>query len=103
MIYTIMRWDIMKWILLGLFIIILSLFIKKRGYVVKDKTGKEVKTKEFFNRWKSGVEGITPLQISKSQVTGTLYPLCLMSSLLSLNADTGKVCLCTLYPSNLKT
>ena len=37
----------------------------------KDKEGNKLKFKEFMNRWKNGIEGITPLQKIKSQVTGT--------------------------------
>ena len=32
----------------------------------KDKEGKKLEPKEFFKRWKEGIEGITPLQQSKS-------------------------------------
>jgi len=37
--------------------------------VWKDKAGKKLTFKEFFSRWKQGVEGITP----KQQVQSVLY------------------------------
>ena len=37
----------------------------------KDKEGKSLTRKEFFKRWKSGIEGITPIQKLKTQSLGT--------------------------------
>lgn len=37
----------------------------------KDKDGKEVGRKEFFSRWKQGIEGITPLQQAKMAYKST--------------------------------
>ena len=37
--------------------------------LMKTKTGEEITWKEFFNRWKWGIEGITPLQQTKSLFT----------------------------------
>ena len=70
MILDIFNWNIIKWVLLGLVIIFIVIKTKKRGYLLKDKSGKKVKTKEFFSRWKDGVNGITPIQQSKSQLMG---------------------------------
>jgi hypothetical protein len=39
--------------------------------MIKDKTGKEYTYKEFISKWKEGIEGITPLQQTKSQINGT--------------------------------
>lgn len=61
-----------KWIILGVVIIVISIITIKRGYFFKvKKTGEKLSTKEFMTRWKQGINGITPLQISKSQVMGT--------------------------------
>ena len=37
----------------------------------KDKKGNKLTTKEFMNRWKKGISGITPLQKLKTQMNGT--------------------------------
>jgi len=37
--------------------------------VWKDKQGKTLTSKEFINRWKEGIEGITPIQKLKTQMT----------------------------------
>ena len=52
----------------------MSLFFKvklKRGFFWRDKKGKKISLKEFKNRFKKGVEGITPLQTLKTQILGT--------------------------------
>lgn len=69
-----MRW---YWILLIIFCIsiILRARIKKRGYLIKDRLGKPVKTKEFLTRWKQGIEGITPLQSTKTSIMGNWITL----------------------------
>lgn len=38
--------------------------------MLKDKDGNKLTTKEFFSRWKKGIEGITPLQRISIQLTG---------------------------------
>ena len=43
----------------------------KRGHFWKDKEGKKISLKEFKDRFKQGVEGITPLQTLKTQILGT--------------------------------
>ncbi|MEA3414061.1 MAG: hypothetical protein U9Q99_00850 [Nanoarchaeota archaeon] len=45
--------------------------IKRRGYFAKDVKGKKLKTKDFFKRWRSGIEGITPLQQARTNLLGT--------------------------------
>jgi len=37
----------------------------------KDKVGNKLTFKEFITKWKSGIEGITPLQKIKTQIGGT--------------------------------
>lgn len=51
------------WIVLALFILsVIFVRIKRRGYFWKDKQGNKVTAKEFCQRFKEGVQGITPLQ-----------------------------------------
>lgn len=42
---------------------------------MKDKEGNKITTKEFMARWKDGIEGITPLQKIKTQLTATRIQL----------------------------
>lgn len=49
--------------------------IKKRGYLIKDTSGKKLKRKEFFKRWKEGIEGISPLQQARTNLMGTWITL----------------------------
>lgn len=44
--------------------------IKKRKYFMIDKSGKKIGVKEFFSRWKNGIEGITPLQQAETNLMG---------------------------------
>ena len=39
--------------------------------IFKDKQGNKLTSKEFFARWKQGIEGITPAQQVKVQITST--------------------------------
>jgi hypothetical protein len=41
----------------------------------KDKQGNKITWKEFLSRWKDGINGITPLQKTKTQITGTKIQL----------------------------
>ena len=41
----------------------------------KDKEGNKLTWKEFFGRWKEGIDGITPLQKTKTQITATRIQL----------------------------
>ena len=63
-----------NWIALTIFIvcsIIIFIRTKKRGFFWKvKKTGEQLKFKEFMKRWRRGVEGITQLQISRTEVIG---------------------------------
>lgn len=51
-----------------------------------DKEGKKVTTKEFFKRWKSGIEGITPLQQAKTSLMGNWIVLSGIVSGMVVNA-----------------
>ncbi len=41
----------------------------------KDKQGNKLTYKEFIGKWKKGIEGITPLQKIKTQITATRISL----------------------------
>lgn len=59
------------WIALILFIaLIIRARIKKKGYFWEDKQGNKLSFREFTKRWKQGIEGITPLQQTKTQLMG---------------------------------
>lgn len=60
--------------------------VRKRGYLMKDKKGKKVNTKEFFRRWKKGIEGITPLQQTKTSLLGNWIVLSGIISGMVINA-----------------
>jgi len=49
--------------------------IKRLNYFWKDKEGKELSYREFMDRWKKGMEGITPLQQIKGQLNSTYIML----------------------------
>ena len=42
---------------------------------MKDKEGNYLTTKEFFKKWGEGINGITPIQKLKTQLTGTRITL----------------------------
>lgn len=42
---------------------------------MKDKYGNKLTIKEYFKRWGKGIEGITPIQKLKTQITGTRISL----------------------------
>jgi hypothetical protein len=44
--------------------------IKSRGYFWEDKEGNKLEFRQFMSRWRKGVEGITPLQQSKTNLMG---------------------------------
>jgi hypothetical protein len=61
------------WEILGLIlfvVIIIRARVKKRGYFIKDKQGNQLKFKEFTQKWKQGIEGITPLQQTRTTFMG---------------------------------
>jgi len=59
-----------EWIIIIILLLIIWIRVKKRGFFWKDKQGNELTFKEFTKRWKEGVEGITPLQQSFTQLLG---------------------------------
>ena len=60
------------WILtIFIILIIVKARIKKKGYFWKDTKGEKLNSKQFFKRWGEGIEGITPLQQTKTQLMGT--------------------------------
>ncbi|RLG10587.1 hypothetical protein DRN69_08810 [Candidatus Pacearchaeota archaeon] len=59
-----MWWEWLIVISIILFLVVRAK-IKKRGYFWKAKDGSKLTFKEFMNRWKSGIEGVTPLQQKK--------------------------------------
>jgi len=50
--------------------------------VWKDKEGNKLTYKEFIGRWKEGIEGITPKQRIKSQMTG--YKITMLGMILGI-------------------
>lgn len=61
-----MIWLIVLLVLIGL----ITLRVLIRGYFWKTRDGEKLKFKEFMKRWKIGIEGITPLQSTKTQLMG---------------------------------
>lgn len=64
-----MKWFVIPAILLGLIVLRLLLRLSQ-GYFWKTKKGEKLKFKDFMKRWKRGIEGITPLQSTKTQLMG---------------------------------
>ena len=64
-----------KWIIpiIAIGILIILIRNKKRGFFWKARNGEQLTFKQFLGRWKSGVEGITPLQQTKTSLWG--FPL----------------------------
>ena len=57
-------------IIIAFILIGLRAKIKKRGYFWLDKKGNKVTLKKFLGRWKDGIEGISPVQQTKTQLMG---------------------------------
>ena len=53
-----------------IFIVMTLIRTKSRGFFWKAKDGSELSMREFFKRWGKGIEGITPLQQSRTQLLG---------------------------------
>jgi len=62
-----------EWLIIILFVIIIYARNKKRGYFWKAKDGTKLSFKEFLKRWGNGIQGITPLQQTKTSLLG--FPL----------------------------
>lgn len=60
----------LRWIIIAI-ILISVIRVKKRGFFWLAKDGTELTFKQFMSRWRIGVEGITALQQSKTQLMGT--------------------------------
>lgn len=54
------------WFLIVFILFIIFLRTRKRGYFWKDKAGNKLTFKEFLGRWGKGIEGITPLQQTRT-------------------------------------
>lgn len=42
---------------------------------MKDKSGKEITSKEFMSRWKGGIQAVTPNQINNINIIGNIMVL----------------------------
>lgn len=71
------NWLVLKdyWFLIVLLLVvgIIIVRIKRRGYFWEDREGNQLSLKEFMERWRKGVEGITPVQQSLTSLWS--YPL----------------------------
>ena len=68
-----------EWIILIIFISIVWIRVEIRGFFWKTRDGEELCFIDFMRRWKNGVEGITPLQQTKTTLWS--YPLVIMGIL----------------------
>jgi len=64
-----------EWIIPIILILIILIRVKKRGFFWKARNGTKLTFKQFIKLWKEGVEGITPLQQTKTSLWS--YPLVL--------------------------
>jgi len=55
-----------QWLIPILIILIIFIRVKSRGFFWKAKNGEQLTFKQFLKRWKQGVEGINPLQQTKT-------------------------------------
>lgn len=60
-----------EWFVIVLFFLIIIIRVKVRGFFWKARDGSELTLRQFFKRWRKGIEGITPLQQTRSQLLGT--------------------------------
>lgn len=75
------------WIVFVIGIILFTLIrTNKRGFFWKDRAGNKLSFKEFLGRWKEGVEGITPLQQTRSSIMGIWIVMAGIISGISVNA-----------------
>lgn len=65
--------EFFEWILIILFITLVVIRNKKRGFFWKARDGSELNFKQFMRRWRKGIEGITPIQQTKTTLWS--YPL----------------------------
>jgi hypothetical protein len=59
----------------GYYIVIVSVMMRWMMKFWTDVEGNKLTFKEFMARWKKGIEGITPLQQSKSSLMGSVIVL----------------------------
>ena len=74
---------------LGLFILTIIykvIIIRRRKYFFKDVDGKKMGIKKFFERWKEGIEGISPLQQARTSLLGNWITLSGIVAGLTINA-----------------
>lgn len=64
-----------EWVILIIILLVLVVRVKRRGYFWKDRKGNKLTVKQFLKRWGQGIEGITPLQQTKTTLWS--YPLVL--------------------------
>jgi hypothetical protein len=64
-----------NWIIPIIAVVLLILLVrnKKRGFFWKARDGEKLTFKQFIKRWGKGIEGITPLQQTKTSLLG--FPL----------------------------
>lgn len=60
-----------EWLIVIVFILIIIIRTKARGFFWKTKDGSELSLRDFFKSWGKGIEGITNLQQVKTQMLGT--------------------------------
>jgi len=60
-----------KWLVVIAFVLlVIRVRVKRRGYFWKAKDGEKLTFKQFLKRWWQGVEGVTPLQQTKTTLWG---------------------------------
>jgi hypothetical protein len=68
-----LTWKSLEWIIPIVLVLIIVIRVKVRGFFWKARDGTQLTFKQFMKRWKDGVEGITPLQQTKTTLWS--YPL----------------------------
>jgi len=74
LVLKLINWKI-SFIIFVVFLIEKIIKIRRRRYFAKDIYGNQLKTKQFFRKWKEGIEGITPLQQAITNLIGTWITL----------------------------
>ena len=70
-----MKWFLWILIVIGILVVLAFLGrVKKRGWLMKDRKGKEVTGKEFMKRWWLGCTSLTPAQQTRT-VLWSLPPI----------------------------
>jgi hypothetical protein len=71
-----------EWLIIIGLILLVLVRNKKRGFFWKARDGTKLTFKQFMRKWKQGVEGITPIQQTKTTLLS--YPLVLMGIITGL-------------------